>query len=257
MPWSNIMHWSTDLIAAGIQCGLALALAAPFVLVAALHSRTRRWALLAAVGSLVVLSFVLTSLPRVDGFRNHPWAWQESLLSIAWPILLTVVAPGISLATLGVTSRLRPGSIKPGLIALSLALSISVVFFVLGARKTLDTEGWIYLSLMPGLAEELVFRGVFQSLLNQVFGKPWSFAKAEFGWSLPITTLLFAAVNGLLSVDSQLHPHVSLVRGIAPMISGLIAGWVRERTDSIWPTVVGHNLVNLVIPLGSLLLKSL
>ena len=252
-----MLHWNTDLFAGSIQGGLALALAAPFVLVAVLHSRTRRWGLLVGAGLFVVLSFILTSLPRVNGFRNHHWAWQESLLLLGFSILLAVVGPGISLATFGVTSRLRPGSLKPAIPALGIAVLISVVFFALGSRRTLDAEGWIYLSLMPGLAEELLFRGVFQSLLNEVFGRPWSFANAQFGWALFVSTLLFATANGLLTVDSQLHAHLSLVRGIAPLISGLIAGWVRERTDSIWPTVVGHNLVNLVIPLGSLLAKAI
>jgi membrane protease YdiL (CAAX protease family) len=248
---------SHELMAGGIHGGLALALAAPFVLVAALHSRTQRWRQLVAVGSLVLLSFVLVRLPRVDGFRNHSWAWQETLLLIAFFCLLAVVTPGISLDTFGVTSHLRPRSLKPAILALGFAVLIPIAFLALGSRKTLDAEGWIYLSLMPGLAEELVFRGVIQSLLNQVFGRQWSFANAELGWSLLISTLLFAAANGLLQVDSQLHPHVSLVRGIAPMASGLIAGWIRERTNSIWPSAVGHNLVNLVIPLGTLLLKSL
>ena len=252
-----MMQWSTDLAAAAIEGAWAVALVAPLVLVAVVRSRTRRWALLGGVGFLVVFDFALSGLPRVEALRSHHWMWQESGLSIAWPILLAIVIPGISLATLGVTSPLRPGSIKPGIMALAFALSISAVFFALGTRKTLDAEGWIFLSLMPGFAEEFVFRGVFQSLLNQVFGKPWTFAKAEFGWSLIITTLLFAAANGLLSFDARLHPHVALVRGIAPLISGLIAGWVRERTDSVWPTVIGHNLVNLVIPLGTLFLKGI
>lgn len=213
--------------------------------------------LLVTVGFLVVLSFVLTNLPRVDGFAKHHWSWQESMLSILWPIVFAAFTPGISLATFGVTSQLRLDSLRSALIAFAFVLSIPVIFFVLGSRKTLDAEGWIFLSLMPGLAEELVFRGAFQSLLNQVFGRPWSFANAEFGWSLLITTLLFAAANGLLSVDSQFHPHVSLARGIAPGISGLFAGWVRERTDSVWPTVIGHNLFNLIIPIGSLLVRAL
>jgi membrane protease YdiL (CAAX protease family) len=250
-----VMHLSSDLAAAGIQAAIALGLAAPFVLVGALHSRTRRWALLFAVAALVVLHFVLTGLPRVDGFRNDHWSWQESLLSIAWPIVLLLVAPGISSDLLGVTSRLRPGSLKPAIIAFAFVLMIPLVFLALGSRLTLNAEGWIFLLLMPGLAEELVFRGVFQSLLNQVFGKPGSFANAKFGWSLPITSLLFAAANGLFSVDSELHVHIALIRGLPPFLSSLVACWVRERTDTIWPTVIGHNLFNLIIPLGTLLLK--
>src|SRR5208282_4244088 len=51
---------------------------------------------------------------------------------------------------------------------------------ILVVRKKLDAEGWAFLLIMPGLAEELVFRGVYQSLLNRVFGKPWRLAGAGF-----------------------------------------------------------------------------
>ena len=126
------------------------------------------------------------------------------------------------------------------------------VFFVLGARKKLDAEGWAFLLIMPGLAEELVFRGVYQSLLNRVFGKPWRLANAEFGWGLVITAILFAGFNGLVAVDSQLHARIVLHAAIAPFLMSLVSGWIRERTDSVWPSVFGHNLSNIVIPVASL-----
>ena len=135
---------------------------------------------------------------------------------------------------------------------LLLALAVPAVFFILGARKKLDAEGWAFLLIMPGLAEELVFRGVFQSLLNCVFGKPWRLANAEFGWGLIVTAVLFAGSNGLIAIDSQLHAHIILPAAIAPFLMSLVSGWIRERTDSVWPSVIGHNLSNLVIPFASL-----
>jgi membrane protease YdiL (CAAX protease family) len=80
--------------------------------------------------------------------------------------------PGISLASIGVTLRLRTGWLKPSICGGVLALAVPAVFFVLGARRKLDVEGWAFLLIMAGLAEELVFRGVYPSLLNRAFGKP-------------------------------------------------------------------------------------
>jgi len=246
------VHFPAYLSRVALQSGLSLACALPVVLIAAWHSRTRRWSLLLFVASLVVLDVALVEIPRVDGFQRLHWSWQESLLSAAWPFLLVAVVPGVSLASIGVTSRFRPGWFNPSLVAGLFALGVPAVFFVLGVRKKLDAQGWVFLLIMPGLAEELVFRGVYQSLLNRVFGTPWRLAKANFGWAIIITSILFAASNGLVTVDNQLNAHLGLHAAIAPFLMSLVSGWIRERTDSVWPSVVGHNLSNIVIPFASL-----
>lgn len=236
-----------------LQAGLTLACTLPFVGFAFWRSRTRRWGLLLFVACLVVLDIALTEVPRINFFQHLHWSWQESILSAAWPFLLVALVPAVSLASIGVTSRFRPGWLKPSIVAGLVALAVPVVFFFLGARKKLDTEGWAFLLMMPGLAEELVFRGVYQSLLNRVFGKPWRLAGAEFGWGLIVTAILFAGFNGLVMVDAQLHSRIVLHAAIAPIMLSFVSGWVRERTDSVWPSVFGHNLSNIVIPLGTLL----
>lgn len=235
-----------------LQSGLTLACSLPFALSAAWHSRTRRWNLLLFVAFLVVLDVALGEMPRVDGFQHHHWSWQECILSTTWPFLLIALVPGISLASVGIMSRFRPGWLRPSMVALLLAVALPAVFFILGARKKLDAEGWAFLLIMPGLAEELVFRGVYQSLLNRALGKPWRLANAEFGWGLIITAILFAASNGLVDIDPQLHARIVPQAAIAPVMLSFVSGWVRERTDSVWPCVFGHNLSNLVIPFATL-----
>lgn len=236
----------------GIHAGLVVAVAMPVVLVAVWHSRTRRWRLLLLAGFLFVLHDALMWIPRLGVFAGRHWSWQESPLATIWPFLLPAIIYGVSLRSIAVSTRIRPGWLKPSLIALLLAVAVPAVFFLLGVRKRLDAEGWVFLSTMPGLAEELVYRGVFQSLFNSVFGKPWSLANAQFGWGLFVSAMLFAGSNGLVEVDSQLHGHVILYAAIAPFLLSLVSGWVRERTDSVWPSVFGHNLSNLVIPVASL-----
>jgi membrane protease YdiL (CAAX protease family) len=254
LKWA--VHFGPYVERVGLQAGLTIACALPVVWIAARHSRTRQWGSLKFVAFLVVLDIALVDIPRVDGFRHLHWSWQESLLSSMWPFLAVALVPAISLASIGVTSRFRSGWLKPSTVALLLALAVPATFFIIGARKILDWEGWVFLLIMPGLAEELVFRGVYQSLLNRVFGKPWRLADAEFGWGLVVTAILFAASNGLVAVGPQLHVRIVLSAAVAPIMLSLVSGWVRERSDSIWPSVIGHNLTNIVIPVLSVLSSS-
>ncbi len=237
----------------GLTAGLILAIALPCVGLAAWRSRPCRWGPLLLVGALVVADLALVELPRVGILQRLHWSWQESLLTLAWPLVLVALVPGISLPSIGVASRFERGWLRPCLVAVLIAVAVPGVFFALGLRKTLTAEGWIYLSTMPGLAEELVFRGVVQSLLNRAFGRPWRLAGASLGWGLVVTSILFAGFNGLVDVDAQLHARILPLAAIAPLMSSLVAGWVRERSGSIWPCVIGHNLSNLVVPVASLL----
>lgn len=196
-------------------------------------------------------------LPRVNGFQHLHWSWQAALLITALTLLVASLTPGVSFASIGVTSGLKPGWLKPSIVALLIAAAVPAVVFSLGSRVRLTGEGWAYLLVMPGLAEELLFRGLYQSLLNSAFGRCWRFGGAQFGWGLLITSILFAGANGLVAVDSQLHARIVLPAAIAPFIASLVSGWVRERTNSVWPSVFGHNLSNIVIPVATLVSRSI
>lgn len=91
---------------------------------------------------------------------------------------------------------------------------------------------------------------------NSALGRCWQFGGAQFGWGLLITSVLFAGANGLVRVDSQLHARIVLPAAIAPFMLGVVSGWVRERTNSIWPSVFGHNISNIVIPAATLVSRS-
>ncbi|HKI27435.1 MAG TPA: CPBP family intramembrane glutamic endopeptidase [Candidatus Sulfotelmatobacter sp.] len=244
--------FNTYVFRVALEAGLTLACALPFALIAIWQSRPRRWGLLTFVMSLVVFDFALVELPRVGDFQRHHWSWQECFLLSVVPFLVVLVA-GKSMVSLGISSPLRPGWLKPSIIGGLIAVAVPVVFFALGARKKLDAEGWAFLLTMPGLAEEMMFRGVYQSLLNEALGMRWQLAHARFGWGLIITAVLFAGSNGLVVVDPQLHARIILPAAIAPVLLSFVAGWIRERTDSVWPCVFGHNLSNVVIPVATLL----
>jgi membrane protease YdiL (CAAX protease family) len=256
--WDNAaLPLRTYLVSVSLSAGLTLLCALPLVLAALWHSRTRRWGLLVFVGSLVIFQNAVADLPRVNLFQHLHWQWQATLLTTAWLLFVVWLTPGISFASIGVTSSLKPGWFKPALVALVIAAAVPAVFFILGSRLKLTGEGWAFLLVMPGLAEELLFRGLYQSLLNRAFGRCWQFGGAQFGWGLLITSVLFAGDNGLIAFDHQLHARIVLGAAIAPFMLSVVSGWVRERTNSVWPSVFGHNLSNIVIPVATLVSRSL
>jgi membrane protease YdiL (CAAX protease family) len=209
------------------------------------------------VGSLVILENAVAELPRAGMFQHLHWSWQAAILTTAWVLLVVSLTPAVSFTSIGVTSNLKPGWLKPAIVALLIAAAVPAVFFILGSRVKLSGEGWAYLLVMPGLAEELLFRGLYLSLLNSALGRCWRFGGAQFGWGLLITSVLFAGSNGLVAVDSQLHARIVPLAAIAPFMLGVVSGWVRERTNSVWPSVFGHNLSNIVIPVATLISRSI
>ena len=85
------------------------------------------------VGSLVILFNAVEELPRVNGFQHLHWSWQAALLTTALTLLVVWLTPGLSFASIGVTSSLKPGWLKPGIVALLIAAAAPTVVFVHGS----------------------------------------------------------------------------------------------------------------------------
>ena len=98
---------------------------------------------------------------------------------------------------------------------------------------------------MPGLGEEIMYRGVMLMLLNEAFGRPWKFAGIQFGWGFIIVSALFGFLHGMdaPSVDKI---QIEWSGMIFPALTGIVLAWLRERTGSVWPGVLFHNFVNVV-----------
>jgi membrane protease YdiL (CAAX protease family) len=61
---------------------------------------------------------------------------------------------------------------------------------------------------MPSLGEELVFRGIYQGQLNDVFHRPWHIFGIQVGCGWILTAVLFAEVHAV-HMTSAFRPQVS------------------------------------------------
>jgi len=80
------------------------------------------------------------------------------------------------------------------------------------------------------LVEELLFRGVLLSAISRHMGS---------GWAIAITAVLFACVH---------LPDLSFLWYALPNLAllGLVLGWLRVQSGSIWPAVLAHGANNLL-----------
>ncbi len=85
---------------------------------------------------------------------------------------------------------------------------------------------FVLLCLIPGITEEIAFRGLIQHWLHTVL-KPWR--------AILLTSALFTALH--LSVVSA--PYIFLI--------GLLLGWVKWKNRSLYPSILMHIVHNWVV----------
>ncbi len=143
------------------------------------------------------------------------------------------------------TWKTNPGSLFPiALATLAVALLLNLPGFLNHQSKLVTTEKIVYAATLPGIAEELLYRGVFLAILNKGLGYKFQLAGATMGWGAALVGLLYGMLHGLF-VFNHFNVNLETTPLILTSLSGFFFCWVRERSGSIWPAMVSHNLINM------------
>ncbi len=177
---------------------------------------------------------------------GSPFQLAMLLVAVAWrdsdrtPVRqrLGLVSPVLSpsdwvwlLAACGIpfAASIAAASIVPGMQGASSVVDLWSTITPLGAAA------WVlYIGVVPGVSEEMFFRGAIQRRLLRVKSPA-----AAIG----VTSVLFA----ILHVDP---PAMALA-----LILGVWLGWVALKTGSIYPTIACHLFVNSSWNLANIVLR--
>jgi membrane protease YdiL (CAAX protease family) len=261
VPSHQVLHWMGGAL---IQWACSMAVSLPLVTVAVRSVRLRGRDV--SLGSLVqlaiffLISLTLTRLEPVWTFIKSPW--QAMILEAAWALAFILATRSSFDAILdengdengraGLTFRISPQAWRDSLVITGLML-----LFVAARKLAIDLTGlgrsegiavvfeyFLYELTMPGIAEELGYRGVIQPELNAALGRPWKLLGAQVGWGWVITSVLFWAPHAF-RVDPQMQLSFYWPTLTLQLIAGFVYGWVRERAGSVFPPMLTHNLVNV------------
>ena len=146
---------------------------------------------------------------------------------------------------LGLSFLQAPGT---GRVLLTVVLPFLVLLVVLPAmyQGAMDhtLEALLFQATMPGLTEELTFRGIYLALFDRMFAARFRVFGAELGYGAIATSLAFGLVHAVPS--DWYFGHVNYILGIKTALFGLFMVWVRCRSRSLVLPVMLHNLCNTV-----------
>lgn len=217
-------------------------LAAGLVLLAVPFSTRRRVGPLVAFVAVAMVQTLVLTVPLALGWHLGQWNWLGKLASIATSLAVVRILP-LSWEEVGLAwPRGRSGWLASVAGLVTGLVLVAVFVLVSGPNPAPDAETIAYQATMPGLDEELSFRGVAMALLARGFPAT---RLALPVWVLPvaITSLQFTAGH----VVNLEHGHLGLaweaIRFVLPI--GLLLALIRVGSSSLLGCVVTHNAVNL------------
>ena len=112
------------------------------------------------------------------------------------------------------------------------------------------TEWQFYQALLPGIAEEFIYRGVILAYLDAHLGRSYKCLGVNWGWGAVLTTALFYFGHAL-GFDADWNLQIDLFAIPDFLFYGLAMCWLRYRFKSFWPAALAHNIHNTLLPYGT------
>ncbi|MGX7895343.1 CPBP family intramembrane glutamic endopeptidase, BDIM_20840 family [Tsuneonella sp. HG222] len=202
-----------------------------------------RW-LLAALGLVLLNDALLTNLygllPDVVGGN---WNWQGKLLALL-ASLAVAASPAFGLRAVGVTSRQAPGSMRA-----AIPVAVLYVLFFLAIALAFPGEGATaedaaFQLTMPGLEEELFYRGLLLVAFDRALRGRKRFLGVEWGWGAILSSLAFGLAHAFGISDGSVSLDW-MTLGLTA-IPSLLAVWLVYRTGSLLLPVLLHNFGNSI-----------
>lgn len=231
------------LITHSISFAIILALGALICLL----TRTKpnwHW-VLASAGLIIVHDLFLTraygNIPSF--FEGLSWNWTGKGLAFAIGVLMCCL---IGRERTGLTLRHKDGSA----VAFGVALGFTIIAFIAAKIFGNDAgtvEAILFQMTMPGLEEEVFYRGALLVAFGLALPVRWKVLGAETTPAFLLTAVLFGLIHGLYITDSGLQFAYGAV--LFSFVSGLVFVWLKEKTGSLLLPIYAHNVWNTAFAL--------
>jgi hypothetical protein len=222
-----------------ISAALGTATAAALLLAAWRDPQRRAWALVAIAGGVLYLALrdvpPLVTAGRVAG---EDWNWGGHLLALAGMLALAALLirrTGLAPRELGFASPAHLG-LAVRVVAAALLVSFPVHVITAGRIEPIPAGTWLFVATMPGLAEEVAFRGVLLAAAERAAPAARVVAGVPVSLGAALLTAAFVGLHGF---------GVGMLVSVLP--GSLLYLWLRLRTGSLLVPVVAHNLWNLTV----------
>jgi len=175
--------------------------------------------------------------------------WLGKFLSLALSLYIIYFVNKNDRKEIGFTTSTNSKSqLKYGVLVFFGFLIFDFIFkFVLFPKGgEFDLETFAFQATMPGLTEELLFRGIYLWIFDKVFLPKWNFKGIQFGWGFIIVTLLFGVAHGIVLTSDYQFKFDFITIVYLTLISSLSLGILRKFSGNLIYPILGHNIINVM-----------
>jgi len=123
---------------------------------------------------------------------------------------------------------------------LTIGLAVTFLSHLLPSKAPFDVSGFapwmivLYFLIGASIQEEIIFRGLIQSMVERQWQVGFSLAGASLSGAVAFTAVLFGII----------HLDAGAVIALGAVVLGLLAGELRRRSGSLLPAIIVHALFN-------------
>lgn len=193
---------------------------------------------------------IMTSLPSLSpklALFAGQWNWEGKIFSLLFSIFI-IYALKIDKQSVGLT--LIQKNIGKSIVALIVLTLLSFSLGLIFKPGIPNLETIAFQATMPGLAEELAYRGVAPAVLLGLIRSKGSIENVPW-----IVILITGLSFGVWHELSYSHAGLSFdfMSSLFPLIGGIAYGWLRFNSGSLLFPVLAHGLGNCAFYLPSVL----
>lgn len=228
---------------------LWLAIISPLLLLASIKSEKTNLKYLLIFVSYFLLDSFLNTLNIFDSiFPNLNWNWDGKLLSLILSLGFIFYHSKEIRRDIGFTIKFNKKELELGVLAFLGFLLFDFVFkwFLFPKEGGFNLESFLFQTSMPGLTEEILFRGIYLWLLSKAFVSSKIIKGVSFGWSFIIVTILFGVAHGIILTETfEIKYDIATIVYLT-LISSLSLGLLRKFSGNLILPVIGHNVINMM-----------
>lgn len=199
------------------------------------------WLLLAALLIVINDACLTRGYGLAPDVIGGEWNWQGKLAALAATIAIAAL-PLFGLQRVGLTVAQQSGSLKSALPLAAVYCGFFVMIAAVFPGAKASAEDVAFQLTMPGLEEELFYRGILLYTLDRAFRGRKRLLGVDWGWGAVLSCLLFGMAHafGYSGAGFSFDP---VVMGLTA-IPSFIAVWMRLRTGSLLLPILLHNFGN-------------
>ena len=175
------------------------------------------------------------------------WNWSGKLYAITGSISFYLLFRKAFPQHNYITFKQKNNALKPKFYAIVIIFFVSAGLACFSVNKSeTRLEYFLFQFTMPGLDEELAFRGIMLGLLsNSLKSKIYLGSRSLGNPALTITSILFAAGHSF-SIDGNWVFYQNWFEFINMFAIGLLLGWMTVKSGSILMSILVHDLINIL-----------